>query len=235
MLTKNSNVILTGATSGIGLRLAHQLSELGVNLAICGRNTDEMKKLLSSSSLVKQIKHSDCFCITNETKICQFVNESLKKLGSIDILINCAGANTARSSISELCTEDLDYNYNVNCRAPFIFMREAFASMKTVNCGTILNVQSTVCLYSNEGIGAYTAAKSAFDALTKVFRKEASNEGVHILNIYPGGVDTNFREAERPEYMNAGDVATAIIAQLSLPSNVIPHELVIRPVIEKNY
>ena len=147
----------------------------------------------------QHICYFECFCVTNEQKITQFVDDATHKLGGVDILINCAGANTSRALLSELQTTALDYMYMVNLKAPFIFMREVFNNMKAHKTGVILNVHSTACLYSNEGIGAYTATKAGFDALSKVFRKEARHYGVQLLSVYPGGVDTNFRATARPD------------------------------------
>lgn len=235
MLNQNTRVILTGATSGIGRSLAYHLSSIGVKLALCGRNEEKMNSLLANPEVSQQTLYHDCFCMTSEQNITNFVNKACEKLSGVDILINCAGSNTSRGALSEIQAADMDYVYAVNLRAPFIFMREAFEQMKPHKTGTILNVHSTVCLYHNEGIGAYTAVKAGFDALSKVFRKEAAHEGVHLLGVYPGGVDTGFRSKSRPDYMTPDGVAAAITAQLSLPENVIPHELVIRPSVETNY
>jgi len=101
--------------------------------------------------------------------------------------------------------------------------------------GLVVNVLSTVCLYSNEGIGGYTASKCAFDGLAKVLRKELRADGVRVANVYPGGIDTPFRPAARPEYLAAASVAEAILGLAEADENVAPDELVLRPLVERNF
>ncbi|MDW7692034.1 SDR family oxidoreductase [Flammeovirgaceae bacterium SG7u.111] len=230
---KNKIILLTGATSGIGRSLAKQLAAEGAILALCGRSEEKMASLLEELSLPKGQIFSKCFSITSEEEIIRFVEETNQELGNIDTLINCAGANSARGKVEEMKTEDLDYMYALNFRAPMIFMREAYKKIKAVESGTIVNILSTVCLFSNEGIGAYTATKSGLDSLTKVFRKEARKDGVKVISVYPGGVDTDFRAADRPEYLSPEPVAESIVSMLKLPAEV--HELVLRPMVEENF
>ena len=101
MLNKNSRVIVTGATSGIGLSLVSLLSSIEVKLAICGRDESKMKALLGKPEISQQIAHFDCFCVTSEHKIVRFVSDAIRELEWVDILVNCAGANTSRAQLSE--------------------------------------------------------------------------------------------------------------------------------------
>lgn len=232
---KNKNILVTGATSGIGKCLSLKLIENGVNVAFCGRSESKMKQLLSEIEGAKSNYFSKTFDVTDENNIIAFVNEATIKLGTFDILVNCAGANTARSLVSNIKTTDLEYMLKVNTIAPFVFMREVYKSMEIVKAGTIINVLSTVCQFSNEGIGAYTASKSSFDALVKVFRKEARTNNVKVCSIYPGGTNTAFRETNNPDYLLEQSVVDAIVIMMTTDSNASIDELVIRPLIEKNY
>jgi len=235
MLLTNKRILLTGATSGIGRCLAVKLAAAGAQLAICGLSSQKMDALMKEFGSSNQTIYSKTFSVTDETEIIRFVNEAKIKFGGIDILINCAGLNSARGNIAEIKTSDLDYMISVNLRAPFIFMREVFNIMKENKSGIVVNVLSTVCLFANEGIGAYTASKAGIDALTKVFRKEARKEGVKVCGVYPGGVNTTFRNTERPDYMSPKSIADAIIAMIVLPDDVAVHDLILRPMVEENF
>lgn len=236
---KHKNILVTGATSGIGRLLTERLSELECNLAFCGRSSEKMQQVVSSVTNLSSAasKHYyQAFDISDYNAIEHFVSNATSHLGRIDILINCAGANTSRDSVANIDIEALEWMLKVNMLAPCVFMQQVYKqSMKEQQKGMVINVMSTVCSFSNEGIAGYTAAKSGFDALTKVFRKEVREEGIKVCAIYPGGVDTPFRDSERPEYLEPNSVVDAIIYMANQSNNVCVDELVVRPLIEKNY
>jgi len=229
------NILVTGATSGIGKCLTIRLIEGGANVAFCGKSADKMTTLLKEIKGAKSNFYYKVFDVANEDEIIAFVNESTINLGTFDVLVNCAGANTVRSLVSNIETKDLEYMLRINSIAPFIFLREVYKSMEIAKKGTIINVLSTVCNFSNEGIGAYTASKASFDALVKVFRKEVRYNNIKICSIYPGGTNTAFRETNKPEYLKVESVVEGIFTMILADSNTSIDELVIRPMIEKNY
>lgn len=231
----NKKILVTGATSGIGKCLTLKLIESGANVAFCGRSSIKMTQLLSEIEGSKSNFFYKAFDITNENDIITFVKEGTINLGTFDVLVNCAGANTARSLVSNIKTTDLEYMLRINTIAPFVFMREVYKSMEIAKAGTIINVLSTVCNFSNEGIGGYTASKSSFDALVKVFRKEVRHNNIKVCSIYPGGTNTAFREKNNPDYLTEQSVVDAILTMITTDVNSTIDELIIRPMIEKNY
>lgn len=233
---KNKNIIVTGATSGIGRILTERLSLLGCHLAFCGRSDPKMQQVVTKLAMMQGQAYYQTFDITDYSLISRFVEKSILQLGDIDILINCAGVNSSRDAIKNLDINDMEWMLKVNMLAPFVFMQDTYnKSMKAQGKGMIINVMSTVCCFSNEGIGAYTASKSGFDALTKVFRKELRDEGIKVCAIYPGGVDTPFRESERPHYLDPNSVVDSILHIAIQSGNACIDELVVRPMVEKNY
>ncbi len=232
---KGKNIIVTGATSGIGKSLTLKLIDLGANVAFCGRNENKANQLVSEIKSEQNNFYYKCFDATMESDIICFVKEVSNYFGELDILVNCAGANSSRALISELKTEDLEWMLKVNLIAPFVFMREVLKFMPSDKHGLFINVLSTVSNFSNEGIGAYTASKAGFDALTKVIRKEVREQNKKVCSIYPGGVDTPFRKESRPKYLNSNSVADAILSMMLYDENTSIDELTIRPMIEKKY
>lgn len=177
----------------------------------------------------------ETICLSDVEAIQQFVRHTLEHFGTIDILINNVGLNNARGEVTSLNANDLDWMMAINFRAPLIFMQEVGKHMLEKHEGFVVNVLSTVCLFSNEGIGGYTASKAALDALTKVFRKEVRKHNIRVLSVYPGGVDTPFREADRPEYLDSEQVANTLVNALKTEKNVALDELVFRPMVERNF
>jgi len=232
----NKNIIITGASSGIGKCLLYDLIKEKANVSFCGRSTDKM------NLIENDLKHrgvdnylSETFCLTEHERIKSFISHAHERFGSIDIVVNCAGLNSARDAVEDIDLKDLEWMMSINFYAPLVVMQEAFKIMKENNTGLIVNILSTACLYSNEGIGAYTASKAALDSLTKVFRKEARDNNIRVASIYPGGVNTSFRKNENNNYLSPESVSEAIVAHLKLNDEIALDEIVLRPMIEKNY
>ncbi|MDR3596740.1 SDR family NAD(P)-dependent oxidoreductase [Clostridium sp.] len=233
---ENKCVIVTGGTSGLGRNLVLKLVNMGAKVAFCGRSKEKMDDVLNE--LKEEERNNifyDTFEITEEDKISSFVKNAEEKLGTIDVLINCAGANTARALVEDIEIKDIDLMLKVNMIAPLIFIKECYKYMKVKKEGLVVNILSTCCLFSNEGIAAYTASKSGLDSLTKVFRKEARKNNVRVCSVYPGGINTTFRAQEREEYLSADKTADAILKSLDIDSDVALDEIVLRPFVETNY
>lgn len=233
---KDKCIIVTGGTSGLGRKLVLKLIDMGAKVAFCGRSKEKM------NSVINEIKEEDknnifydTFEITEENNIISFVDNIKNKFGSVDVLINCAGANTVRAAVEDIKIEDIDYMLKLNTLAPLIFIKECYKYMKAQKKGLIVNILSTCCLYSNEGLGSYTASKSALDGLTKVLRKEARKDNIRVCSIYPGGINTTFRVKEREDYLSPDKTAEALLKALDIDSSVALDEIVLRPFVETNY
>lgn len=231
---KDKVILITGATAGIGRAFASLAASKGAKLALCGRTQSKMDSVVSELNGATEVFHRT-FDITNEQATIDFIQSSIHHFGGIDILLNNAGANTAKGNVADIVTADYEYMIKLNQIAPFIVMREVFKDMRKRKSGHICNVLSSVCKFSNPGMGSYTGSKDGFEGMTKVFRKEAAVDGVVVTAVYPGGVDTDFRAMERKDYLTADTVAQSIIGLLELPSEAAVHELVLRPHVEMNY
>lgn len=233
----NSKIVLiSGASKGLGLSLAAQLIDQGCKVALCARNIQSMVDLINQKGLSQDRYYIKSVDVNSEAEICAFIDEASDKLGVIDTLINNVGMNPAKANIYDISTADFDAMYAVNMRAPMIFTREITRLMRANKTkGAVVNIHTTCDLFSNPGVGSYTASKAGFDALSKVFRKELRDDEIKVLNVYPGGIDTEFRSADRPDYLRPEQVAQSIIAQLQLPVEIYLDELVLRPLVERNF
>lgn len=228
------HIVLSGASSGIGKALAVQLSHLGYRLSLCGRNPQKLAETRQQLATGCQVfaRHFD---VTVREDTARFCHDAQQRFGPADILINCAGANTSRTAAATPDWQQLELMMQLNFYAPLQFSELLLPAMLQRGQGCIINVLSTVCQFANPGIAAYTASKAALDAYSKVLRKELQGTGVKMLSVYPGGTDTDFRSSSKPQYLQADDVASAVIGMLKSSSNAHIHELVIRPAAETNF
>ncbi|RKF19981.1 SDR family oxidoreductase [Alginatibacterium sediminis] len=220
-------ILVTGATSGIGLALTHELCNKGFTVLASGRNLAQLNKLqLETSCFTFQADLSD------PTQVIDLYNYAERELNGVDVLINNAGMNSRKCGIDEFTLEEFDQQYAINLRAPALLCREALNAMKPRGYGYIINVSSTVAKRANETMSVYTAMKQGLSGFSGILMKEAQTHGIKVSTLFPGGTDTNFREATRPDYMQPSSVATTITTLLSLPQDVIVHEMTFRPSVE---
>lgn len=223
-------VIITGATDGIGRALARLLSK-EYSLALCGRSAEKMEQL--TRELGDRSIYAECFDITDEAKRHAFCENVKKAFGSVDVLVNNAGANTKKDRITDIDPADLRYMFELNCVSPLGMIQEVYPMMAARQSGLIVNILSSCCLFSNPMTGSYSASKDAMEGISKILTKEAKADHIGVCSIYPGGVDTSFRAKANPNYLRPETVAGMIKACIENEDGCV-HDIVIRPFIEDN-
>ena len=199
--------VITGATDGIGNALAILLSR-DYNLALCGRSKDKMDRLIQK--LGNCHIYTDCFDITDKEKRHAFCENLKKEFGSVDILVNNAGANTKKDKVVEINLDDLRYMFELNCVSAVGMIQELYPLMAEKQSGLIINILSSCCLFNNPMTGSYSASKDAMEGISKILTKEARADHIGVCNVYPGGVDTNFRATANPGYLKPETIAGMI-------------------------
>lgn len=223
-------VIITGATDGIGRALARLLSA-AYNLALCGKSEDKMRQLLQELGSCNV--YAECFDITDGEKRNSFCEHVKQKFGTVDVLVNNAGANTKKNKITDIDLEDLRYMFELNCVSSLGMIQEIYPLMAVQKRGLFVNVLSTCCLFHNPMTGSYTATKNAMEGISKILTKEVKADNIGVCNVYPGGVDTNFRATANPNYLRPETIAKMIKNCIELEDGCV-HDIVVRPFIEDN-
>ena len=223
-------VVITGATDGLGKALALLLKD-DYDLALCGRSEEKMNNLLND--LDKDHVYYECFDIVDDNKRDEFCKHIIERFEHIDVLVNNAGANTKKDKVTDINLTDLRYMFELNCVSAVGIIQEFYPVMAEKQSGLFVNILSTCCLFSNPMAGSYSAAKDAMEGISKILLKEAKKDNIGVCNVYPGGVETNFRAVANHDYLKPETVAKMIKNCMENEEGCV-HDIVIRPFIEDN-
>jgi NAD(P)-dependent dehydrogenase (short-subunit alcohol dehydrogenase family) len=173
---QNQRILVTGATSGIGLDIAKALAELGANLVLIGRNQDilnELEQSLGALTLAVDI--------TDEAA----VTAAFAEMPVIDGLVNCAGVSIL-DDVLDVKAKDLEQIMATNVTASAVVAREAARHMiANGRQGSIVNVSSQAAMAALPGHLGYCASKAAMDAMTRVLCLELGPKGIRVNSVNP--------------------------------------------------
>ncbi len=208
-------IVLTGATSGLGLALAERLQAEGCRLVVSSQDG------LKVRSLARRLK---CLGIkvdvTKERQVQSLATKVRKLYGHIDIWINNAGVSMLQGEIEDVSTKEAHRLMEVNYFGTLYGSREAVRIMKLKRAGTIVNILSKGCLEDHPNAMSlnYYASKAAADALTRGLQKSLVPDGITVIGVYPGGIKTKLHGLRRRknyhEFMEASYVADKVVSNL---------------------
>nr|WP_297460669.1 SDR family oxidoreductase [uncultured Halomonas sp.] len=170
------HVLISGATSGIGLETARLLHDHGVRLTLIGRNQAMLASL--ERELGARVFGVD---ITSDTA----VGQVFEQIETLDGLVNCAGISKLDDALN-VRGADIDALLSTNARATAILSREAARLMIANDTpGSIVNVSSQASLVALRGHLGYCASKAAIDAMTRVLCLELGAHGIRVNSVNP--------------------------------------------------
>ena len=169
---KNKNIIVTGASGGIGNSIVKKLSEQGSNILATGTRLEKLEKIKKDYNNVKILK----FDISESDKIEEFIENATKELGgSLDCLINNAGITHDNLAI-RMNLEEWKKVIDVNLTSTFLLSKFAIKKMLKNKSGKIVNITSVVGHTGNLGQSNYTASKAGVIAMSKTLALEYSKK-----------------------------------------------------------
>lgn len=235
------NVLITGATSGIGEATARLLAKNNYHLVLCGRRQDKLGKLLAELS-----SQTKATTLSFDVRDKQAVSAALHSLSgewkTIDVLINNAGNAHGLDPIQNGNVDDWDAMMDINVKGLLYVSREVIPGMTQRKSGHIINIGSIAGkeVYPNGNV--YCASKFAVDALTKGFRMDLNPFGIKVTAVNPGMVETEFSlvrfkgDAEKAasvykdvKPLTGHDIADVILYVLSAPDHVQLADITIFP------
>ena len=193
---KGKTVFITGAASGIGLETAKKFISEGANVVIYSRGTSAIPERLFPEDRILVSEGDVC----DRDAVGRAVNETMKKFGSLDVLINNAGV-ALRKQFEEMTEDECNKMLNVNLCGLFTVTQEALKAMDTgkmemdekgciMKRRAIINISSGAGLSGIPELSVYSATKAGVIAFTQALSGELVQAGIDVITITPGSVDT---------------------------------------------
>lgn len=211
---KGKSALVTGGSSGIGLAIARSLVDLGVTVAISGRDAEALERV--GSELGVTAIQGD---VGVEADAERMVDSLVETAGSIDILINNAGFGRF-APLLETTVDDMESVWRTNVLGAFLVGRAAARKMVEQGSGSIVNISSTA---GAKGFGrgtAYASSKFALRGMTECWRDELRRHDVRVMLCNPSEVLTDFsrraggNQQASPKKLIPEDIAEAVVGVL---------------------
>ena len=183
---EKKNIIVTGASGGIGNAIIKKLSESGANILASGTRIEKLEELKNNFESIKILK----FDISQNEKIEEFIeNATIELGGSLDGLVNNAGITQDNLAI-RMSLEEWQKVININLTSTFLMSKFAIKKMLKNKSGKIINITSVVGHTGNLGQANYTASKAGIVAMSKSLAAEYAKKNININCISPGFIKT---------------------------------------------
>ena len=187
---KNKNIIVTGASGGIGNSIVKKLSENGANILASGTKIQKLEELKSKLNNIKILS----FDISQSDKIEEFIEKATSELGGkLDCMINNAGITQDNLAI-RMSLDEWKKVIDINLTSTFLLSKFSIKKMLKNKAGKIINITSVVGHTGNLGQTNYTASKAGIVAMSKSLAIEYAKKNININCISPGFIKTAMTE-----------------------------------------
>jgi len=238
MKFSGKNVLVTGASKGIGAQIAKTLGSYGLKVWINYRSkpelADEVKNEIEQNGGVAAVIKGD---VSVEADWKEMIKTIIDSDGELSYLVNNAGI-TKDKLVIRMSVDDFDDVINANLKSAFIGCRDVLKVMNKKRFGSVVNISSIVGEMGNAGQVNYSASKGGVNTMTKSFAKEGSARGIRFNAITPGFIRTDMTDELKPEikenyekniplsrFGEASEVADAVAFLLSDHSSYITGEI----------
>ncbi|RYE07187.1 MAG: SDR family oxidoreductase [Hyphomicrobiales bacterium] len=189
---RGKRALVTGSSTGIGAAVARELARLGVRVVIHGNKNAEAAQAVAKEIGAAGVVLGD---VGDGQTAARIVEEAVKLLGGLDILINNAGAIHDRVTNAEFDEAMYERVYDTNVRSVLAVTKAAFPHLKAAGGGSIINTGSVAGRFGGFGGSAvYASAKAAVHSITRNAAREFAEAGVRVNVVAPGFIITPFHD-----------------------------------------
>lgn len=228
---KGKQILLTGATGGIGLHTARLLKQSGARLFITGRDQEKLQAI--ARELMLEDGSYVAADLTNEADVKRLTEYYFAFNTGIDVLINASGIGIIKP-IDQLDEADFLQTININLVAPFRLIKAFLPKMKEQKKGLIVHIPGVLGKVPMAGAAAYAAAKYGLVGMLQSIREEIKRTDIRITNLILGGVDSPFWDTidlrvQRDKMIRSEEAAKAIWFLCQQPDSGVISEMVLQP------
>jgi uncharacterized protein len=189
---KGKNIVITGASGGIGAEIAKLCAESGAHLVLLARSLDKLEKLQTEFQQKHQVK-VDVFQldVSNTDQVKEVFRGIFSRIGEVDILVNNAGFGVFREA-HEATVDEIKGMFDVNVVGLMACTSMVLPKMRELRAGHIINIASQAGKIATPKSSVYSASKHAVLGYTNALRMELSDFNVQVTSVNPGPIATNF-------------------------------------------
>ncbi|MBQ3877768.1 MAG: SDR family NAD(P)-dependent oxidoreductase [Prevotella sp.] len=188
----NKTVLITGATSGIGLGCARKFAANGDRLILTGRNEEKLEQIRQELTAQGTEVLALAFDVRNREAATAAIEGLPDEWASVDVLVNNAGLALGLEPAYEGCVDDWETMIDTNIKGLLLMTRLVVPKMVARNSGHIINIGSVAGDAAYAGGNVYCATKAAVKAITDGLRIDVAHTALRVTNLKPGLVETNF-------------------------------------------
>ncbi len=193
-MLSGKNVVITGATRGIGKAIAIKMAQNGANIAVlCNSTIEQINEACAEIKEYGVEVRGYEADVSNLEQISQISKRVLEDFGFIDIIVNNAGI-TRDALLLMMKEDDFDAVIGVNLKGAFNVVKSFIRPMLKRKTGSIINISSISGMMGNVGQSNYSASKAGLIGLTKTWAKEFASKGVRCNAVAPGFIMTDMTE-----------------------------------------
>lgn len=238
MTLANKTVIVTGGSKGYGRGIAAALRNAGANVWITGRNAEALQ--FAAAELDVRAIRADVTSGNDWDSL--FAQISAETGGTLDMLVNNAGAGVTIAPVHEQTDDAIINAVNINLTGAILGARRAAALMVRQQSGMIINISSVCALHAWPGWSVYTAAKAGLSKFGHGLHVELRPYNVRVTTITPSWGATDFDKAASLEEKNAAtaqkciqpaEVGKLVVDLFEMPPHLVVPDITIQPMIQE--
>ncbi|QQE66789.1 short-chain dehydrogenase [Leptolyngbya sp. BL0902] len=227
--------LITGASRGIGRATAHALAQAGFDVALLGRSLDRLQPVVDELAEYGVVAKGYAIELADVPQVQPRMAEIIQDFGAFSVLINNAGMGYT-GALATMPLHHWQQVMDLNLTSIFQCIQAALPGLRAGGGGTIVNISSIAAKAAFPDWGAYTASKAALVAFSKVLAVEERANGIRVVMVTPGSVNTPLWDTEtvhadfdRSQMLTPEIVAQTILSTVLLPPQAVIEDIVLMP------